>query len=470
MVSSLPDELLRYILAHAISLESDHTMVKPPSERLHPLFPGRTHPSGADNHYVLRWTMWRRSTMVAHNFVQVNRLWWYIAEQFLYSTFYFGKEEWRVQKFIDTIKSKPDLAGQLRTLGIMPCIHNHCAEEGRFRTLFEQVLSLCHGIAAIMVQTHLLEGSLPLLQSPESELRLLLLSALNQHGEEFPTFMRNFNRYANLQVLELSSSTDLSHLQLFGAGAEPSFPECITFPSLHTLLLGDLDWITLLVVAKWELPSLRELGLYMPPDASEELYPIIRQSYQRLEFLDVAVNALHHSGFHSITQAPPHLKNVTLQMTGTCSSAPTHPATNPFFNHVVTLGICWFAMIKREDQPQWVEFFSDSTYMPHLRSVLTDMTLDSYCEYLGHPSSPVIELLRSLEEVLSNRGVAFKGVMGDCSSFFLMGRHFFNQTPSRSACPCFVIDRCSSPYQHPSEGHRWSIKFCIMYISDVNVL
>jgi len=57
--------------------------------------------------------------MVAHNFVQVNRLWWYIAEQFLYSTFYFGKEEWRVQKFIDTIKSKPDLAGQLRTLGIM---------------------------------------------------------------------------------------------------------------------------------------------------------------------------------------------------------------------------------------------------------------------------------------------------------------------------------------------------------------
>lgn len=403
--------------------------------------------------------------MVAHTLVQVNRLWRDIAEQFLYSAFYFGKEEWRVQRFIDTIKSKPNLAGQLRTLGIMPCIHDRTVAERRFRPLFEQVLSHCHGIAAIMVYSHSLEASLPLLQSPESGRRLLLLSACNQKGEEFSTFVRNFDQYANLQVLELSMSWHHSDLHFSEAGAGRSFPALISFPSLHTLLLGDLDWYAYDVVLQWELPSLRELGLYMSDTERVEFSPIIWKSYQRLTFLDVSVHMLNYSCFHDITQAPTHLKNVTLRMTEASSSPPTHPGIKIFFHNVVTLGICNLTVIRMENKPLWLDFVSDPTNMPHLHSVLTDMPLDSYFGYLEHPSSPVIDFLHSLDAELSSRGVVFKGVMGDHSSFY-----FFNETPTRSVCPCFVVDWCSSPYQRPSEGHQSNTNFYIKYISDVNVL
>ena len=352
-----------------------------------------------------------------------------------------------MQRFIDTIKSKPNLAGQLRTLGIMPNIHDHVVDEGHFRGLFKQVLSLCRGIDAIMLHSHLWECSNPLLQSPESERHLLQLSLLNITGEEFRTFVRNFDHYANLQVLELSMRMGLA----FEAEAERSFPGSITFPSLHTLVLGELSWYASGVVLEWELPSLRELGLY--GGLQEDLYPLILQSYQRLQFLDVAAEALLHDFLHDVAQAPPHLKNVTLRMTAVCSRPPTNSAMKLFFQNIVTLGICQLTEIRNIGY-EWAEFVSDPTYMPHLRSVLTDMTFDSYCEYREDPSSPVIEFLRWLEEVLSSRGVAIKGAMGDYSSFYLL-----NETPSRLACPCFVVDWCSSPYQHPSEGYQWNINF-----------
>ena len=440
MMSLLPDELLWDILAHSVSHENNFTTVKPPSERLYPLFPG--HIALDDTaHHAERLAMWKDGSMVARNCVQVNRLWRCIAEEFLYSAFYFEEElcAWKAscaEMFIDTIKLNPNLAGQLCTLTIMRCVRDL---HDPFRQHFEQVLSLCHSITAIFVHSHLLEGSLPLFQSPESEWHLLLLSALELRGEGFQDFMRNANHYANLQVLELSSNMHSSNLQGIEAGAETTAP--ITFPSLCTLLLGDLDLIALNVIEKWKLPSLKELGLYQHGDTRTSLYPMIQQAYKRLEFLDANVGTLHHLSFRKITQAPPpHLKNLTLLMTTTHLLPPMHPATKPFFHYVVTLGIGNFTTIKKEDEPAWVQFFSDQMYMPHLRSVLTDMTLELYSIHLEHPSSPVMEVLHSLEKVLSNRGVAFKGMMDDCLSFFLMRLHFFNETLSRSACPCFVID------------------------------
>ena len=116
---SLPNELWWDIIAHAISLRSNLAMVKPSVEPLHPFFPGSTSGFSDKTFYHSQLDAWKYSNMVARNFVQVNRLWRSIAEQSLYSAFY-AEEEWRVQKFVDTVKLNPNLAKQLRTLVIIP--------------------------------------------------------------------------------------------------------------------------------------------------------------------------------------------------------------------------------------------------------------------------------------------------------------------------------------------------------------
>ena len=92
-----------------ISLESSLAMVKPSAERLHPFSPGGFSGFSDDHFYPSQLAGWKCSRTQARNFVQVNRLWWHIAERFLYSTFYV-EEEWRVQGFIDTVELNSNLA------------------------------------------------------------------------------------------------------------------------------------------------------------------------------------------------------------------------------------------------------------------------------------------------------------------------------------------------------------------------
>ena len=386
-------------------------MVKPSSERLYPFFPGSISGFTDTHFYSSQLVMWKRNNTIAYNFVQVNRLWRGIAERFLYSAFYV-EEEWRLQRFIDTIKLNPNLADQLRTLVILPRVCTRAVEEACFDPLIVQVLSLCHGILAIVMRSYVLSSNHRLLRSPEPSRRLHLLSALHLRDEEFPLFIISFDHYGSLQVLELSVNSVDGHKL-------PSFPGPITFPSLHALLLGYLDPLALNVVGKWELPSLKELSISRwNPIISTALFPLIQRSFERLEFLDACVDLLHDRAFHDIIRAPPsHLKNMTLNLaTSAHSSPPMHPATKPLFRHVVTLGIGKFGMIRPGDEPAWVRFFSDPTYMPHLRSVVTDVTIGlvSFCVDGG---LPLLEVLRSLEKVLDARGVAFKGATNDNSTF-----------------------------------------------------
>jgi hypothetical protein len=409
-MTSLPNELWCEVLRHAISLENNLAMVEPSSERLYPFFPGSFSGFGDGYFYSSQLAIWKRSKEIARNFVQVNRLWRGIAERFLYSAFYV-EEEWRVQRFIDTVKLNPNLSKQLHTLVIMPPSYTRSVKGTCFDPLVEQVLSLCHGIVAIVSWSTVCSASLPLFQSLDSSRRLLLLSAVHLQNEEFPIFMINFNNYSSLQVLELSVVTSNSHTL-------PSFPQHITFPSLHSLVLGclPLDLPVLNVIGKWELPSLKELSIYRwYPLATTPLLPLIQRSYERLKFFSTCLDLLHDLAFHDMIRAPPfHLRNLTLNVA--YSPPPTHLATKPFFGHVVTLGIANFRLIKPKNKAAWVRFFSDPTYMPHLRSVLTDATKRLLAEYLGG-DLPLLDLLRSFEKVLEDRGVAFKGVMDDYSSF-----------------------------------------------------
>ena len=185
--------------------------------------------------------------------MQVNRLWWGIAERFLYSAFYV-EEEWWVKRFLDTIKLNPNLAKRLRTLVIMPRLCTKDVKEACVDSHIIQMLSICHSIDAIVIYSDFLSSPLPLFQSLDSSRRLLLLSALGLQDEEFATFMINFKNYASLQVLELTVKSVSGHML-------PSLPEDITFPSLHALILGYLDPLITNIVGKWELPSLKELSI-----------------------------------------------------------------------------------------------------------------------------------------------------------------------------------------------------------------
>ena len=280
--------------------------------------------------------------------------------------------------------------------------------EACFGPLVVQVLSLCHDIVATVVRPHLVSSSLPLFQFPDSSRRLQLLST------KFPAFMINFNNHTSLQVLELS-------VDIIGGYASPSFPDHITFPSLHTLILGFciLDQLVINVIGKWELPSLKELSIsrWSSP-ISILLLPLIQRSYERLEFFNTPLDFLHDRAFHNIIRAPSfHLRNMSLCLgLSTPPSPPMYPAAKPFFGHVVTLRIRCLQRIGPETEPAWVQFFSDPTYMPHLRSVLTDITKGNLLKWL-YSSLPRLDVLRSFEKVLEERGVAFKGVMDDRSSF-----------------------------------------------------
>jgi len=354
---SLPNDLWWEIIPHAISPENNLAMVKPSSERLYPFFPGSFSGFRDTHFYSSQLAIWKRNNIVAHSFVQVNRLWRGIAERFLYSAFY-AEEEWRVQRLIDTIKLKPKLAKQLRTLVIMPRIIMTAA---CFDPLVEQVLGLCDGIVAIVMGLNMLSSPLPLFQSLDSSRPLLLLSVLGLQDEEFTTFMIHFNNFASLQVLELSVTFDVPTF--------PSFPKHITFPSLHTLILGDLpfDMIVLDVIGKWELPSLKELSISQNLHSfCKPLLPLIQRSYDKLEFFNINLDLLRYRAFLDITRAPPvHLRNVTLDMTSSAySSPPIHPAAEPFFGHIVTLGVTSFGTIRLKDTPAWVRFLSDPKYMP----------------------------------------------------------------------------------------------------------
>jgi len=409
---SIPNDLWWEIIPHAISLENNLAMVKPSSERLFPFFPGSFSGFSDTHFYSSQLAIWKRTNIVALKLVQVNRLWRGIAERFLYSAFYV-EEEWRVQRFIDTVKLKPSLAKQLRTLVIMPPFCTRGVEEGRFGPLVVQVLSLCDGIVAMVMQSDIMSSPLPLFPSLDSSRPLLLLSALSLREEEFTTFMINFNNYTSLQVLELSVSNSNSN-----SNTLPPFPQHIAFPSLHTLILKGhfLDALVLSIVGKWELPSLKELSISRWTfSVSTPLLPLIQRSYERLEFLDICLDLLHDLAFHDTIRAPPfHLRNVTLNMASSVySSPPMRPATEPFFGHVVTLGIINFGMIRSEDTSAWVQFFLDPMYMPHLRSVLTDVTKN----LLDQCFLPLCDAIRTFEKVLEDRGVAFNGVMDDRSSF-----------------------------------------------------
>ena len=292
------------ILAQAISLESNLAMVRPSLERLHPFFPG--HISGfSDTPFrSSQLAMWNYSNMLARKFVQVNRLWRGIAERFLYSAFYV-EEEWRMQRFIDTVKLNPRLAEQVRTLVILP--HFCTRKEAGFDPLVLQVLGLCHGIDALVIQSGAFSSPLPLFESLDTSRRLMLLSALSLRNEEFPIFMINSGNYASLQTLELSVDS-------FNSDMLPSLPEHITFPSLQALILGNLDPLVLNVVGKWELPSLKELSVSRwNPLINSVALPLIQRSYDRLELFNTCIDLLHDRTFHDIIRAPPlHLRNLTL--------------------------------------------------------------------------------------------------------------------------------------------------------------
>ena len=396
MIASLPNELWWKIIDHAISFRSNLAMVKPSLDCLHPFFPGGFFGFGDASFYYSQVDIWKRSNIVARNFVQVNRLWRGIAERFLYSAFYVDAE-WRMQNFIDTVKRNPNLAKLLRTLVITPRISTWGVKEACFGTLVEQVPSLCHGINAIVIRPPSLSRPLPFFQFPNTSWRLRLLSAIRLPNDEFLTFMISFNDYKNLQVLELSVNAGNSY-------ALSSFPEHIAFPSLHTLVLGYLDPFVLNVVRKWELPSLKALSLSQSyPHVTTALLPLIQSSYERLEFFDACVELLHDPAFHDLIRAAPvHLTNVTLNIaTSEDLSPPMYPAIKPFFGHVVTLGISKLPMIGPENYPAWVQFLSDPTYMPHLRFVLTDV------------QSSFFGILFPFGKMLDDRGVAFKGVTND---------------------------------------------------------
>jgi len=227
--------------------------------------------------------------------------------------------------------------------------------------------------------------------------------------------MTNSNNYASLQVLELSVTS-------IGGQTLPSFPEHITFPSLHTLVLGYLHPTTLNVIGNWELPNLKELSMSRwSLLISTALLPLIQRSFERLEFLDACVDLLHDRACYDIIRSPPvHLRHLTLSMaTSAHSEPPMGLATKPVFRNVVTLGISKFGMIRPDNKPAWVRFFSDPTYMPHLRSVLTDATMSLLAICL-HSGLPLLDVLCSFEKVLEARGVAFKGVTDDNSSFVPM--------------------------------------------------
>ena len=403
MIASLPNELWWKIIDHAISFRSNLAMVGPSLERLHPFFPGGFSGFGDTDFYSSQGDIWKRSNMVARNFVLVNRLWRGIAERFLYSAFYV-EEEWQVQRFVNTIKSNPNLAKQLHTLVIIPRLYIRDVrgvDAADFNPLILQMLSLCHRIGALVIDSGVYSRALHLFQSLDSSYCLVMLSALWLLGEEFATFMTNFNNYAKLQVLELY----VYHVNIHTL---PSLPEHITFPSLHTLILRRLDSHIVNVVGKWELPSLKKLSISRwKPLISTPLLSLIQRSYERLEFFGACVGLLHDPDFHDILRAPPfHLRNVTLNIPAPgYLSPPMHPAIKPLFGHVVTLGISKFDWIGSKNPVGWVQFFSDPTYMPHLRSVLTDMRssrLDTAC---------------ALKKVFEDRGVAFKGVTKDGSTF-----------------------------------------------------
>ena len=385
-------------------------MVKSSSEQLHPFFQGSS--SGfSDAHFVsTQFVLWKRRNITVLNLMRVNRLWRGLAEPFLYSALYVV-QEWRLRKFIDNIKENPRQAEQLRTLVVMPRFCTKDLTMPFCDRLVVQVLGLCHGVTAVVVESHLLSSPLSLFQSPDSR-RLRLLSALCLQNGEFSTFMVNFGNYASLQVLELSVNN-------VEGDALSSFPEPITLPSLHTLILGYLNPLALVIVRKWELPSLKELAIpRWNPILSMALIPLIQQSYERLERLDTCTDPFHDRSLYDIMRTPLiHLKNLTLGIAySTSRSPPTQLAAKPVFCHVVTLGICRIEWIMPEDMHAWIQFISDPTYMPHLRSVWTDIS-NGRLELCLQASLPLLDVLRSFEEVLEARGVAFKGVTNDRSSF-----------------------------------------------------
>jgi len=385
-------------------------MVKSSSEQLYPFFQGNF--SGfSDTHFVsTQSVLWKRRNITVLNLMRVSRLWRGLAEPLLYSAFYV-EQEWRLQRFIDSIKENPILAEQLRTLVIMPSSSMKGLREPLSDVLVLQVLGLCHGVTAVVVDPDVLSSPMSLFQSLDSSRRLRLLSAHRLRNGGFPTLMINFSDYATLQVLELSVKDIKGHTL--------PFPKHITFPSLHTLVLGYLDPHALLVVGKWELPSLKKLSINRwNPTISTALIPLIQRSYDRLEFLNACMDLLHDRALYRILQAPPiHLRKLTLGIdTSGHSSPPMQLAVKPVLCHIITFGISKVGMIRPENKPAWVRFFSDPTYMPHLCSVLTDATT-SLLELCLRDNLPLLDVLRSFEEVLEARGVEFKGVTNDNSSF-----------------------------------------------------
>ena len=447
----LPNELWWNIIAHAISPESNLAMVKPSVEHLHPFFPGGFAGFNEEYFYSEQLAIWNCSNIVAHNLMQVNRLWRGIAERFLYSAFYV-EEEWRAKRFIDTIKLNPNLAKRLRTLVIMPRLCTKGVKKACVDSHIIQMLSTCHDIDAIVIHSDLLSSPLPLFQSLDSSRRLLLLSALGLQDEEFATFMINFKNYASLQVLELSVKSVDDHTL-------PSLPEHITFPSLHALILGYLDPLVIDVVGKWELPSLKELSISRwYPGVSTALLPLIQRSYDTLELFSACVDLLHDHDFHGIIRAPPlHLMNMTFNFATTMhSSPPMHPAIKTLLSHVVTLGISRFGMMTQEVERAWVRFFADPTYTPRLRSVLTDVTIDLLVLSVNL-RWPLFEELRPFAEELEDRDVAFKGLTNDNTSFVPI--ELLLRDALEVSMSCLVMDRCSSPHQEQNALHATDENF-----------
>ena len=182
-------------------------------------------------------------------------------------------------------------------------------KEVYFDPLVIQVLSLCHYIDAIVVDSEICSSPLHLFQSLDSSRRLLLLSALHLRDEEFVTFMIIFNNHARLQVLELSVSYVNGHTL-------PSLPEHNTFPSLHTLILWHLDPLIVNAVSTWELPSLKALSIsHWDPPISTALLSLIQRSYEKLEIFSTCLDLLHDPALHDIIRVPPfYLRNVTLKI------------------------------------------------------------------------------------------------------------------------------------------------------------
>ena len=436
----LPNELWWCIIAHAVSDGGDLAIVIPPSERLHPFFPGAFSGFSDTNFYSTQLATWKRSNTIALNLMQVSRLWRGLAEPLLYSALYVD-HEWRVQMFIKNVEEVPKLAEHLRTLVIMPRFPIKDVTEPFCYGFIVQVLNLCHGASAVAMGSYVLSTPISLLQSLGSSPRLRLLSMVHLRDEEFPTFVVNFNNYATLQVLELSVK-DVEDSML------PSLPERILFPLLRTLILGRLCPPALSVVGKWILPSLKELSIsHWDPLISSALIPLIRRSYKRLEFLTANMDLFHDCALYDMTREPvSHLRNLTLSIAISAHlSPPMHSAVKSVFSHVVTLGTIKIGMIKPADKAEWLRLLSDSTYMPHLRSVLTDATtrLLEICITRGHP---LLDLLCSFEEVLGARGVAFKGMTNDILSFIPIRSLQTNALKVRMPPFIHFLPRDSSPY------------------------